>query len=44
MKAFLIALLACTLAGCYFFPREEKVPAPPLVAPPATRSWRTPSA
>ena len=35
MKAFLIALLACTLAGCYFFPREEKVPAPPLVAPPA---------
>jgi macrolide-specific efflux system membrane fusion protein len=34
-RALLILFLGCAMAACYFFPREEKVPAPPLVAPPA---------
>ena len=34
-RTLLIPLLGCSLATCYFFPREEKVPAPPLVKPPA---------
>jgi macrolide-specific efflux system membrane fusion protein len=34
-RALLVPFLGCAMAACYFFPREEKVPAPPLAAPPA---------
>ena len=34
-RGFLVLLPGLILAQCYFFPREEKVPAPPLVSPPA---------
>jgi len=33
--AALASLALLSLAACYFFPKEEKVPAPPLVSPPA---------
>jgi RND family efflux transporter MFP subunit len=33
-RLLLVPIIACAVTACYFFPREEKVPAPPLVAPP----------
>jgi membrane fusion protein, macrolide-specific efflux system len=34
IRAAALLSLALLLSTCYFFPREEKVPAPPIIAPP----------